>query len=948
VRVAVVRFFVLAVSVVGSAFGQAAAINGEIAGTVLDPSGAPVANVTVSVVHVGTGYQRTTATTSAGQYRLPVLPLGEYSLTLEAEGFAPYKQSDITLSAGATATIDVKLQLKSVTAEVVVSSAAPIVDVGRTDQGGTLSAQAVANLPLVSRNPLNFILQQPNISGRGNTEFGVPRKLNANGFNGRINYQLDGANNVQSDRAGIRLLPISQTWVQEVQTVSAGFAPEFGNTVGTVFNTITRSGTNGLHGEASYLFRRTPMSARPALLPESRPTPDVNVDSVFGDAGGAIVRDRAFYFVGYERVKRDLPAPVTVSPATITQLGLPTNFADAIPFRQNVTFFIGKVDWQLTSNNRLSLRYNGHRNDSPYNSSVIGGLYLIDRTYNFVDRSHAGAAQLVSIVSPNAVNELRFQFPLRTQSQERFDATGSGPAITIPGVANFGNSLDVGFRYEETTPEVSENFSYNLAKHALKVGGSIRAVRDTQVQPTAALYTFPSIAAYLAARDGLAPRSYVSFIQTVGEPSMVYNSLFTGLYAQDTWKPRANITVTYGMRYDVYRPPEADASAPFEYSRKFRTDKNNLAPRLGVAVGHGKTVMRASAGMFYDPFQTDLYRRALLNNGNPAFFAISLTPQFPFAPAFPTVLPGIPQGVTLPIQDITTVSPDFANLYSVNANVAISREIGRDLAVTATYLYTRGNRLPVMRNLNLVPSGQQLADDRPIFTSARALPGFGNILVAESVGQSVYNGLNLTLNKRSSHGLEMFATYTWSHAIDDAPEQNNIDSPSFLLSDPTNRRRDRGNSLTDRRHVFNANLLYEPVVRSGNQALRHLMNGNRIAVIATIQSGDVFNMGSNRVLNGDPSTPSTFQRPLFIGRNTLRAPVTSEFNVRYARLVPLSERVKLEFIAESTNVFNRTNVVGLNSAAAVDPAGNITVSPILDWTAALDQRLFQFGFRFSF
>jgi hypothetical protein len=553
----------------------------------------------------------------------------------------------------------------------------------------------------------------------------------------------------------------------------------------------------------------------------------------------------------------------------------------------------------------------------------------------------------VSIVSPNAVNELRFQFPLRTQSQERFEATGSGPAITIPGVANFGNSLDVGFRYDETTPEVTENFSYNLARHAVKVGGSIRAIRDTQVQPTAALYTFPSIAAYLAARDGLNPQSYVSFVQTVGEPSMGYNSLFSGLYAQDTWKPRANITVTYGMRYDVYRPPDADGSAPFEYSRKFRTDKNNLAPRLGVAVGHGKTVMRASAGIFYDPFQTDLYRRALLNNGNPAFFAISLTPQLPFAPAFPAVLPAIPQGV-LPTQDITTVSPDFASLYSVNANVSISREIGQDLAVTATYLYTRGNRLPVMRNINLLPSGQQLADGRPIFTSARAVPGFGNILVPESVGQSVYNGLNFTLNKRFSHGLEMFATYTWSHAIDDAPEQNNIDSPNFLLSDPTNRRRDRGNSLTDRRHAFNGNLVYTPVLQSGNRALQYLVNGNRIAVIASIQSGDVFNMGSNRVLNGDPSTSSAFQRPLFIGRNTLRAPRTSEFNVRYARLFPIREQMRLEFIAESTNVFNRTNVVGLNSAAAVDFAGNILAWPSLTWTAALDQRLLQLGFRFAF
>ena len=120
-------------------------------------------------------------------------------------------------------------------------------------------------------------------------------------------------------------------------------------------------------------------------------------------------------------------------------------------------------------------------------------------------------------------------------------------------------------------------------------------------------------------------------------------------------------------------------------------------------------------------------------------------------------------------------------------------------------------------------------------------------------------------------------------------------------------------------------------------------------MIATIQSGDVFNMGTNRVLNGDPLTSSTFQRPLFKGRNTLRAPRTSEFNVRYARLFPVfGERMRLEFIAESTNIFNRTNPVGLNSTATVDAAGNILAWPSLAWTAALDQRLLQLGLKFSF
>lgn len=931
-----------------AAFPQAAAINGQIVGTVTDASGAPIPNAKVTATNTDTGYVQSVTTTDAGLYRLPVLPLGAYTVAVDSDAFSQYRQSGIILSAGAVATIDVTLQVKGVAAEIVVTSAAPIVDASRTDLGSTLSSNAVANLPLVSRNPYNFILQQPNVSGRGNTEFGVPRKVNANGFNGRINYQLDGSNNVQSDRAGIRLLPISQTWVQEVQVVNNGFAPEFGNTVGTVFNTVTRSGTNDLHGEGAYLFRRTPMSARPALLRPNQPTPDVNVDSVFADVGGRIIKDKLFFFGGYERVKRDLPAVVTATPENIAQLGLPASFADAIPFRQNVTFFIAKADWQLASNHRLSLRYSGHRNDSPYNNSTTGGLFLVDRYYIFVDRSHAGAAQLISVLSPTVVNELRFQLPYRSQAQNRFEATGTGPAISIPNVAMFGNSLDAGFLFEESTPEITENLSWNRGSHAFKFGGSIRSIRDRNVAATFANYTFPNIAAYLAAKNGTNPLSYSNFTQTVGEPALTYNSLFSGLYAQDTWKPRANLTLTYGLRYDLYRPPSADSDSPFESSRSFRTDKNNFAPRLGIALGLGKTVIRASGGIFYDPFQTDLYRRAILNNGSPQFFQISRTPAQPFAPTFPNIYTSLPEGFPLAQQQITTVDPSFATLYSGNANVSISRQITADVGLSVTYLFTRGNRLPIFRNINLVPTGNTLADGRPIFSpSARVYQGFGDILSAESVGQSVYNGLNFTLTKRFSRSFELFGTYTWSHAIDDAPEQNNIDSGNFTLSDPTNRRRDRGNSLTDRRHAFNGNFLFTPSY-SGGGFLNYLLNNNRLSILATVQSGEVVNIGSNMRLNGDPTAPDALQRPAFIGRNTLRVPRTAEINARYSRVFPLRERMNFEFLAEGTNLFNRTNVTGMNSTAIVDARGNILTYPTLAWATALDQRLLQLGFKLNF
>jgi hypothetical protein len=274
---------------------QTSAINGEIAGTVVDPASAAIPDATVTATTVRTGYRQTTVSKPYGQYRLPVLQLGEYSVNVSAKGFANYERRGIVLSAGSIATIDVKLEIQTISTEVLVSSGTAVVDPGRTDQGTTVSSTAVQDLPLVSHNPFNFILEEPGVSGHSNTEFGVPRLIDVNGFTDRVNYQLNGNNNVESDGAGIRLLPISQTWVEEVQGMSNGFAPEFGNTVGTVFNSITRSGTNDLHGEAAYVFRRTPMSARPALLPGNQPTPEVNVDAGFVDAGGPLIKNKLFF-----------------------------------------------------------------------------------------------------------------------------------------------------------------------------------------------------------------------------------------------------------------------------------------------------------------------------------------------------------------------------------------------------------------------------------------------------------------------------------------------------------------------------------------------------------------------------------------------------------------------------------------------------------------------------
>src|SRR6478672_11866291 len=297
---------IAALFVVGAAlpaFAQSQAINGSIEGTVRDTSGAALPGVTVTVTNTDTGAQRVVTTNDEGVYRAPLLSLGTYSVVAELPGFKKFEQKGVALSAGQTAVINVSLGVGNVTEVVTVTGESPIANPGKIDLGRTIGESEVKNLPLVSRNPYNFAFLQANVTGYENNEFGVPR-INANGSQMHTNYQLDGNTNTEKDRAGLRLLPISEVLVREVKIVTNGFAPEFGQTTGMVYNAVTPSGTNNLRGSASYRFKRTPMSSRPFFLAATALKPDTVADDVAGTLGGPILRDKLHFFGAYEYVDR--------------------------------------------------------------------------------------------------------------------------------------------------------------------------------------------------------------------------------------------------------------------------------------------------------------------------------------------------------------------------------------------------------------------------------------------------------------------------------------------------------------------------------------------------------------------------------------------------------------------------------------------------------------------
>ncbi|MGI8672495.1 MAG: TonB-dependent receptor domain-containing protein, partial [Luteitalea sp.] len=657
----------LQLGLVGPALPQSTAVNGTIEGTVTDNTGAVLPGVTVTVTSPDTGAERVAVTNESGLYRATLLPLGGYRVVAELQGFKKFEQTGINVGAGQTATLDVALQGGAPTETISVTADAPVVDTAKVDTGRTLNENEIKNLPLVSRNPYNFALLQPGVTGFENSEFGVPR-FSANGTLLRINYQIDGNTNTQKDRAGLRLLPVSEVFVREVKVITSGYAPEFGQTTGLVYNAITPSGTNRIRGAGAYRFRRKSFSAFPFFFAGPRTDdrrPDTKVDTFTAEVGGPVVKDKLHYFFGFENTYRDLSGQsvITVLPDNAARIGLAAQ-PGVVPREQTGRFFIGKGDYQLAPSHRLTARSLVFRNDSPNN--ITGGLTTIERTTDFLDAMESSSGQLVSSFGSSMLNEFRVQYARRVQGREGNELSATGPAINIPGVANFGGPIagaaDAGFGFSQGIFQVINNFTHIRGNHSYKFGGDFQLIKDTRTSTLLQLYTFPTIDAYLAARSGANPRGYTNFTQLFGNPDFEMKSSAYSFFVQDDWRVTPDLKFIYGLRYDYYNYPEGDPTAPFAFSQRYNDDGNNVGPRFGLAYTFGadrRQVVRASTGIMYDQMLLGAYETAIQANGNPERFNVTLTGAAANSPAFPGSLADLPAGFTLPRQSITTVDPDF-------------------------------------------------------------------------------------------------------------------------------------------------------------------------------------------------------------------------------------------------------------------------------------------------
>ena len=926
------RFLLLAVFALSYGaqlcLAQQTVTSATLSGRIEDAGGAVVGGAIVTVTDAERNINTSTMSDGEGRFRFLHLNAGTYTLKVEQQGFATVSQQ-LTLTVGQALDIPIRLPVAGVSAEVAVNSLViPLVETTRTQVTETILPREIDALPLNGRNYIDLALLVPGVS-RTNTgsvqRFAETSAVPGTGISvaGQRNlnnsFIVDGlsANDDAADLAGTFY---SQEVIREFQVVTSGGIAEFGRTSGGVVNIITQSGTNNWRGRGYGFLRNQRFDARNPLAPAKDPL----TQAQYGiSIGGPLRRDRTFLFSNFEQTRRNDAAVITIRPdrvavinARLNQLNFPGPRIETglVPSGFDATNFFARVDHWLNQSNLFSARY-GLYEISARNSRNVGGLNSVSRGTNLDTLDQTVALGNVTNISTRTINEARAQYTRSRLKAPVNDAIG--PAVNITGVASFGTATFSPLARDIDLFEAVDNVTMERGAHTLKVGADFLYNRIDINFPGAlqGVYNFTSLANFLSG-------NYSQFQQAFGAPSQLQSNPNIGFFVQNEWQPRADLTVNLGLRYDAQFLPE-----PIE------TDANNFAPRLGIAYSPGdrKTVLRASYGIFFDRVPLRATSNALQRDGS-KYLVAQLSQTVPGAPVFPNVLTAFPTNLqTQP--NITTIDAEIESSYSQQINFQIERELPFKSSVSVGFLSLRGLHLIMSLNVNVPRCAFSPANPNLCRPDSR----WGNISRFEGTGESDYNALIATFNKRASNWASVRVSYTFSKAIDDAG--------NFFFSSPQNnfdRRDDRGLSDNDQRHRLTVSGSLEVPRKPGANNLRRSVEGFQLSYIFAYASSLPFNI----LLGTDRNLDTNFNdRPLGVGRNTGRGFDFASLDLRLSRHFNLTERLRLETLVEGFNLFNRANLQIPNN---VFGSGTTPLTTFAQPTAAGDSRQIQFGLRLSY
>ncbi|HWW85518.1 MAG TPA: TonB-dependent receptor, partial [Vicinamibacterales bacterium] len=652
-------------------------------------------------------------------------------------------------------------------------------------------------------------------------------------------------------------------------------------------------------------------------------------------AGGAVVQDRTFYFANVEHRGLDQLGLVTIAPANVTTinaklaaigyLGSPIA-TGTYPNPVSSSNVLAKGDHQVSGRDQLTVRYSQY-NVTSDNSRGAGALSAPSASAGLdnVDRTVAFSNTLS--LSSRTVNETRAQFAYSDLKAPPTDSIG--PAVSIAGVASFGTLSGSPTRRQNKLYEFVDNLSHQMGAHAVRAGVDVLYNDDTITFPRSirGAYTFSSLANFLTGAYNNA-----GFTQTFGATVVSQTNPNLGVYAQDEWKASPSFTVNAGLRYDL------------QFLQTINTDTHNVAPRLGFAWSPSesrRTIIRGSAGLFYDRVPLRALANALLSAKNTTDLtnlqqnSITLSPTQAGAPAFPNILSGALPSVTL--ANLSTMDPNMRNAYSRQASAEVERQLGERTTVSIGYQYTRGVDLIISVNQNVpacVASGTN--------NGCRPNPNYGNNSQYSPLAASSYHGLHVSVVQRPAPWGYYRVTYTLSKAMDNVGE--------FFFSspiDPFDLSKDWGRSDDDQRHRLVLNSGANSSTAPAHTLWERLSHGFQVSGVLQYYSALPLNITS-----GLTTVQGTAGRPLvngaFIQRNSGVGPDFFNVSARVSRSITVTSRLRVEGLAEVFNLTNRVNVVTLNGnfgSGAYPTNSSPTFGQV---TAVGDPRAVQFAVRARF